>query len=65
MPNAKPGNIVFSCMTWIHNLKRANVIPEVVLNSKKNPDLIGTRHLLLCEEHFTAKQFMNPAEKGK
>ena len=45
-------------------MRRANVVPGLVLNSTKNPDLLGTQHLSLCEEHFTAEQFMNPAEKG-
>ena len=54
----------FSCKRWVHNLSRARVVAESDLVSRKNPDLIGTKHLYLCEEHFTADQFMNPKEKG-
>ncbi|KAG1681443.1 THAP domain-containing protein 5 [Nymphon striatum] len=56
------------CKKWVHNLKRRYVVPELLLSLKQDETqrhIIGTRNLLLCEEHFTADQFMNPADKGK
>eukprot|EP00918_Siedleckia_nematoides_P094461 GHVU01207428.1.p1 GENE.GHVU01207428.1~~GHVU01207428.1.p1 ORF type:complete len:126 (+),score=8.02 GHVU01207428.1:78-455(+) len=43
------------CERWVQNSRRE----ELKLN-----DLDSVKHLLLCEEHFEASQFMCPAEKG-
>lgn len=47
---------------------RGDVVAELdfeKLPEQKKADLTSTKNLLLCEAHFTALQFLNPADKGK
>ena len=59
------------CKKWVHAMKRENVIPEEIhkhLVSMGHPlssQTISTKYLYLCEAHFSARNFMNPKEKGQ
>ncbi|XP_068215341.1 uncharacterized protein [Palaemon carinicauda] len=57
------------CKKWVHNLNRKFIVPELLMSPQSarsgGSRIIGTKRLALCEDHFTAEQFMNPAEKGK
>jgi len=55
------------CHAWIRNSARKDVVPEEVYNNlqqHQKKDFKSARGLYMCEEHFTADNFVNPADKG-
>lgn len=55
------------CATWVQNMRRAEIVPEIQyqkLPPEKQAKKTSTKNLLLCENHFEAKQFNIPELKG-